>query len=267
MTPRRVPVHRVTPEGARPDNDFLAEESPLEILIDYSFKDQRRSFSWGITLRTPGHDDELSAGLLYAEHRIHAATDILSQEPLSGARHRISLHSELDIDPTQPRSANASCGFCGSPHLPSIEPIEDHGFRIAPQHLLALPERLAALQIGFEQTGAVHAAALFSPDGEVELIREDIGRHNAVDKLIGRTLLDHRLPLTKHGLLLSGRAGYELLQKAARAGIPFVAAIGAPTALAADVARQANITLAGFLRPGRTNVYTHPHRLQDLPLR
>jgi FdhD protein len=263
MTPRRVPVHRVTGEGSRADNDHLAEESPLEILVEYSFKSQRRTWAWGVTLRSPGHDEELAAGLLFGEHRIHAASDILSQEPLSGGRHRISLHPDLDIDPAQPRSATAACGFCGSPHLPVISPLADSDFRIARRGLLELPARLAAQQTGFEQTGALHAAALFNARGEIELLREDIGRHNAVDKITGRALAEGRLPLAQCGLLLSGRAGYELVQKAARAGIPFVAAIGAPTTLAADAARQANITLAGFLRAGRANLYTHPFRLQE----
>jgi FdhD protein len=209
MTPRRVPVHRVTGEGSRADNDHLAEESPLEILVEYSFKSQRRTWAWGVTLRSPGHDEELAAGLLFGEHRIHAASDILSQEPLSGGRHRISLHPDLDIDPAQPRSATAACGFCGSPHLPVISPLADSDFRIARRGLLELPARLAAQQTGFEQTGALHAAALFNARGEIELLREDIGRHNAVDKITGRALAEGRLPLAQCGLLLSGRAGYE----------------------------------------------------------
>ncbi len=258
---RRVPVERWTADGARADDDWLAEEAPLEILIEHSFKDQRRTEPWGITLRTPGHDEELALGLLFSEGRIEAAADVECIETLAEGRIRVSLAKHVDLDLGRPRAATAACGFCGSPDLPITEALMDKGFRITYAALAALPELLELKQGHFLETGAAHAAALFNAQGELLNVREDIGRHNAVDKLIGSALREGMVPLEQSGMLLSGRAGFELLHKAARAGIPFVASIGAPTTLSVDLARHANITLAGFLRPGKVNIYSGTWRL------
>ncbi|MFN0104676.1 MAG: formate dehydrogenase accessory sulfurtransferase FdhD [Bryobacteraceae bacterium] len=263
--PRRVPVERWTASGPRPDNDWLAEEAPLEILIEHSFKDQRRMTPWGITLRTPGHDEELALGLLYSEGRIEAVADVEAVEALAEGRVRVSLAARVDLDLGRPRAATAACGFCGSPDLPVTEALADKGFRMTYAALSGLPGLLEAKQGQFQETGAVHAAALFNSAGELVAVREDIGRHNAVDKLIGWALRQGALPLEQMGLLLSGRAGFELLHKAARAGIPFVAAIGAPTSLSVDLARHANVTLAGFLRPGKVTTYSGTWRLRESP--
>ena len=263
--PRRVPVERWTAEGPRPDDDWLAEEAPLEILIEHSFKDQRRTVSWGITLRTPGHDEELALGLLYSEGRIGAAGDVESVEALDAGRVRVALAAHVDLDLGRARAATAACGFCGSPDLPVTEALADKGFRVTLECLAGLSAKLEARQGQFQDTGAVHAAALFDAAGELVAVREDIGRHNAVDKLIGWALREGLTPLEQMGLLLSGRAGFELVHKAARAGIPFVVAIGAPTTLSVDLARSANVTLAGFLRPSKVNVYAGTWRLRDLP--
>lgn len=263
--PRRVPVERWTDGVPRAEDDWLAEEAPLEILIEYSFKDQRRTASWGITLRSPGHDDELALGLLFSEGRIESASDVEAFTASAKDRIQLSLASHVDLDLGRERAATAACGFCGSPELPVTAPLADHGFRIAWEALAGLPKVLESVQGGFQETGAVHAAALFNSGGEIVAVREDIGRHNAVDKLIGWAMLQNSLPLHQSGLLLSGRAGFEFVHKAARAGIPFVAAIGAPTTLSVDLARSANITLAGFLRPGRVNTYTGTWRLQQSP--
>jgi len=260
--PRRVPVERWTANGRRPDEDWLAEEAPLEILIEHSFKDQRRTAPWGITLRTPGQDAELVLGLLFSEGRIAAAEDVLSVEPLENGQVRVSLAEHVDLDLGRPRAATAACGFCGSPNLPATEPLPDLGFRLNWATLTGLPALLESRQGQFQETGAVHAAALFNEGGELLAVREDVGRHNAVDKLIGWALGEKLVPMHRTGLLLSGRAGFELVQKSARAGIPFVAAIGAPTTLSVDLARAANITLAGFLKPGKANVYAGSWRLQ-----
>jgi FdhD protein len=260
--PRRVPVERWTAAGRRPEDDWLAEEAPLEILIEHSFKDQRRTAPWGITLRTPGQDDELVLGLLFSEGRIEAAGDVASIEPLDSGQLRVSLAAHVDLDLGRPRAATAACGFCGSPDLPVTEALTDKGFRMSWPVLAGLPALLGERQGQFQETGAVHAAALFDSGGALLAVREDVGRHNAVDKLIGWALLQGMTPLDHSGLLLSGRAGFELVHKSARAGIPFVAAIGAPTTLSVDLARHANITLAGFLKPGKANVYTGSWRLQ-----
>lgn len=260
--PRRVPVERWTAAGRRADEDWLAEEAPLEILIEYSFKDQRRTAAWGITLRTPGHDEELVLGLLYSEGRIAGAGDVAEVSELEPGRVRVALREEIDYDPGRERAATAACGFCGSPELPVVAPLEDLGFRIGYGDLAGLPERLEEGQGHHQDTGAMHAAALFDAHGRLLAVREDIGRHNAVDKLIGHALREGAPALAQCGLLLSGRAGFELVHKAARAGIPLVAAIGAPTTLSVDLARHANVTLAGFLRPGKANVYTGNWRVQ-----
>lgn len=265
--PRRVPVERWTAGGPRADDDWLAEEAPLEIWIEHSFKDRRRTALWGTTLRTPGHDAELALGLLFAEGRIAGAGDVEAVESPEAGRVRVSLAAHVDLDLGRPRAATAACGFCGSPELPATEALADKGFRLRWDVLTGLPARLREKQAQFQETGAVHAAALFDAAGELLAVREDVGRHNAVDKLIGWALGGQIVPLEQAGLLLSGRAGYELLQKAARAGIPFVAAIGAPTTLSVELARHANVTLAGFLREAKVNVYSGTWRLKELPAR
>lgn len=259
--PKRVPVERWTADGARAEDDWLAEEAPLEILIEHSFKDQRRVSAWGITLRTPGHDAELVTGLLYAEGRIAGAEDIVAVDALDAGRVRVSLGTAVDLDLGRARAATAACGFCGSAHLPEVVALADTGFRISQEALCGLPGLLEARQGQFQATGAVHAAALFNGAGRLVAVREDVGRHNAVDKLIGWALREGMGPLDQMGLLLSGRAGYELVHKAARAGIPFVAAIGAPTTMSVELARQSNVTVAGFLRGERVNVYAGTWRL------
>lgn len=259
---RRVPVERWSPAGPQAGDDFLAEEAPLEILIEHSFKEQRRTSSWGITLRTPGHDAELALGLLFSEGRIDSPADIDAIEPLSPNAIRVSLHPSVDLDLGRPRAATAACGFCGSPDLPIAVPLEDRGFRIPFHTLAALPAAIEQSQPQFHQTGAVHAAALFNAAGDLIAIREDIGRHNAVDKLIGWALRENPATLEHSALLLSGRAGFELVHKAARARIPLIAAIGAPTTLSVDLARHTNLTLAGFLRQTKVNIYTGTWRIQ-----
>jgi FdhD protein len=259
--PRRVPVERWTSGGPRPDDDWLAEEAPLEILIEHSFKDQRLTAAWGITLRTPGQDEELALGLLYSEGRIQDAADVEAVEAIADGRVRVALAPHVDLDLHRARAATAACGFCGSPDLPVTEALTDKGFRITWKVLAGLPALLEERQGQFQETGAVHAAGLFNAAGELVAVREDIGRHNAVDKLIGWALRQGLVPLDQMGLLLSGRAGFELLHKAARAGIPFVAAIGAPTTLSVELARHSNVTLAGFLRAAKANVYAGTWRL------
>jgi FdhD protein len=262
---RQVPVHRWSDAGPAPANDWVAEEEPLEILIESSFKGRRETNAWGITLRTPGNDEELVIGLLYAEAAISSVADVLSVEPLGGGQIRVSLSDQVDTLLRRGRIATAACGLCGAEHLPGGEPLSELRFRIDYSALMKLPQTLAEFQKGFAQTGGLHAAAFFDASGRIVAAREDIGRHNAVDKLIGYGLRHMPSTLSGHGILLSGRAGYELIHKAGRAGIPFVAAIGAPTSLSVETARRCNQTLAGFLRPGKVVLYSGNWRLQKLP--
>ena len=262
--PRRVPVERWGAGGPRAEDDWLADEAPLEVLIEHSFKDQRRVAAWGITLRTPGQDEELALGLLYSEGRIDGASDVLDVTCLDAGRVRVSLAPHVDLDLGRVRAATAACGFCGSPDLPVTEALGDAGFRVGWGVLAGLPSALEERQGQFRETGGVHAAALLDASGALIAVREDVGRHNAVDKLVGWAMRGGRLPLEGMGLLLSGRAGFELVHKAARAGVPLVAAMGAPTTLSVELARHANVTLVGFLRETRANVYAGTWRVREI---
>ena len=234
--------------GAEGETDQIVVEEPLEILIN------GRNLS--VTMRTPGNDEELAAGFLLTEGIIRDRAQILS---IAGAGNRVEI--QLDHDPEiAPRlTMTSACGVCGKA---SLDELFKHGcptvrskFQISPEALLRLPGTLKDAQLVFHRTGGLHAAGLFGPDGILHEIREDVGRHNAVDKVIGATLgqdLSDRL------ILVSGRAGFELVQKAAMAGIPMLAAVGAPTTLAVETARAAGMTLVGFLRDDRFNVYCQP---------
>jgi FdhD protein len=240
-----VAVERFGGDGA---TDQIVVEEPLEILVN------GRHFS--VTMRTPGDDEELAAGLLFTEGVIRGRDQIRS---ISGAGNRVEI--QLDHEPEiAPRfTMTSACGVCGKTSLEEVYKSPRPGVRrelqFDPETLLTLPGKLQRAQLLFHRTGGLHAAGLFDPDGTLREIREDVGRHNAVDKVIGATLgqdLSGRL------ILVSGRAGFELVQKAAMAGIPMLAAVGAPTTLAVETARAAGMTLVGFLRDNRFNVYCQP---------
>lgn len=226
-----------------------------------------------VTLRTPGHDREITAGFLYGEGWIETARDLLTIDDAEacGIENvvRIGLAPGLEARArAEARSfvATAACGVCGKTAIESIfakgMPLLEPGRpRLDRAILEALPARMRAAQRGFAKTGGLHAAALFDPDGVLQVLREDIGRHNAVDKVVGERLLAGALPLHDAVLVLSGRAGFEIVQKAARAGIPIVAAVGAPSSLALRMAERSGMTLIGFLRPGRFNLYTGSDRI------
>lgn len=261
---RRAPIHRWD-RGSwdGPVEDSLAAEEPLEIRVE------TRAVS--VTLRTPGHDDELAAGFLVSEGLLRSPADLRAIRPYprneAGNVVDVFLAESVTCDfasLTRHVFASSSCGLCGAASIDAIRrrfpPVTD-GFRVAPEVLLGLPSRLREAQAGFAASGGLHAAALFGPDGGLWVVREDIGRHNAVDKLIGWALRECPATLEHSGLLLSGRAGFELVHKAARARIPLVAAIGAPTTLSVDLARHTNLTLAGFLRQTKVNIYTGTWRI------
>jgi FdhD protein len=236
--------------------DEVAVEEPLEIRVD--------GRPLAVTMRTPGHDEELALGFLYGEGLIGAgARD--AGPPADLAANTIEVAGPLDREPSS-RSfyTTSSCGVCGKGALEEVAVHADPlptGPTVARDLLAGLPDRLR--QPGFERTGGLHATGLFDPEGELLLVREDVGRHNAMDKVVGRALLDGRLPLHGHVLCVSGRLSFELVQKACVAGAPLLVGVGAPTSLAVRLAEDRGLTLAGFARGGRVNVYTRPDRVSS----
>ncbi|HYO80370.1 MAG TPA: formate dehydrogenase accessory sulfurtransferase FdhD [Bryobacteraceae bacterium] len=238
--------------------DELAVEEPLEIRIGGQ--------PVSVTMRTPGNDLELAAGLLVSEGIIPPQVKpLLRQE----GPNIVNLASNPEASDAVWRLqrvsiSNASCGVCGKASLDRIRrefaPLTDNLVMQRPT-IARIVSALEAAQPAFVRTGGIHAAGLFSASGEVLVVHEDIGRHNAVDKCVGHAMLRRLLPLSSFALAVSGRASFEIVQKAVAAGIPIIAAVSAPSSLAVEVAEESGLTLAGFVRPGRCNVYTHPHRL------
>jgi FdhD protein len=254
-----------TPAGAAERVDRLAVEEPLEIRVEGPGQEPA---GLSVTMRTPGDDFELAAGFLVTEGLATGEEIERVAYCLSGDGRQeynvvtVRLRRRWDPDVTRRNFyASSSCGICGKATLDQVEvhcrPIPP-GPPVARDVLLGLPDRLRAAQTVFEQTGGLHAAALFDAGGELLALREDIGRHNALDKLVGRAALAGELPLHGRILLVSGRTGFEIVQKAAVAGIPVVGAVSAPSSLAVDAAQRFGITLVGFLRGDRFNVYAHP---------
>jgi FdhD protein len=246
-----VPIHRALgADSIAPAEDLLAVEEPLQIRVN------GRDLS--ITMRTPGHDLELAAGFLFTEGILKTRDDLIAME---GHENSVSLTLADGVDSGTARNfyTTSSCGVCGKASIESLRAsgcsMLPHG-RVEREVIHTLPEKLRAAQSVFDHTGGLHGAALFDSSGVLELVREDVGRHNAVDKLIGASFLDGRVPLSDRILMLSGRASFELVQKAVMAGIPVVAAVGAPSSLAVETARRFGMTLAGFVRNGRFNVYS-----------
>ncbi len=235
----------------------MVVEEPLEIIVN------GRNLS--ITMRTPGNDEELAAGFLFTEGLIHDAKQIQS---ISASGNQVRVETDAAIE-TAPRLVMTSaCGVCGKSSIDSLyasgcTAVPDGEFAIRAEVLCRLPTILQNAQSVFRETGGIHGAGLFDAQGNLELVREDVGRHNAVDKIVGAVLLERagRPPISDRLLLLSGRAGFELIQKAAMAGIPMVAAVSAPSTLAVETAQRFNMTLIGFLREDRFNVYAGAERL------
>jgi FdhD protein len=250
--------------------DRVAVEAPLEYLLHHPALGIE-PVSFGTTMRTPGDDESLAAGLLYGEGLVNRVTDIEAIESSTrrpnvvNVRLNPSVPMEMQMA-TRRFSAGSSCGVCGTTGLDAAiaraaaTRIADTG-PIELQLLLRLPDLMRAGQSRFGDTGGIHAAALFDFSGNLITIAEDVGRHNAVDKLVGENFLAGRLPFREHIILLSGRASFELTQKALRAGIAVLAAIGAPSSLAVNLALASNLTLIGFLRQKHFNVYSSPQRL------
>jgi FdhD protein len=239
--------------------DEVAVEEPLEIRVD--------GRPLAVTMRTPGHDEELALGFLYGEGLISGSRPAGLTDDF--AANTVEVAGPLDRDPGQ-RSfyTTSSCGVCGKGALEEVavhSPPLSAG-PVVPRGLLAgLPDRLE--QPTFERTGGLHATGLFASTGELLIVREDVGRHNAMDKVIGRALLDGLVPLSERVLCVSGRLSFELVQKAAVAGAPILVGVGAPSSLAISLAADRGLTLCGFARRGNTNIYTHPERVSAQPPR
>jgi FdhD protein len=251
-------------------DDRLAGEEPMAIRAAGPTQDP---IDVAVTMRTPGHEAELATGFLLTEGLISGHADVVGVNVADPATHaqpddEVVVRLLRDLDPANIGSRNfvatASCGICGKASLDQVEvrcaPIPD-GPVVTPELLLALPARLREGQAVFGATGGLHASALFDPAGELIALREDVGRHNALDKLVGSRLLAGELPLHDRVLLVSGRASFELVQKAAVAGIPVLAAVSAPSDLAVRAAERLGVTLVGFLRGEGFNVYTRPDRV------
>jgi FdhD protein len=273
----RVPVRRTGAGngGAKSeDQDWVAVEEPLEIRLRHGPPDARQTTTLTVTMRTPGDDAGLAAGLLLTEGIVTGAGDILGldqsgEEPnLLVAELRPGLAVDLD-GLTRHLYTGSACGVCGKTSVAAVASRSavtvGQGFRVTATALAGLPAALLPHQSVFHGTGGLHAAALFDAAGRIHAVREDVGRHNAVDKLVGGALMEGRFPLHRRGLLVSGRASFEILQKARMAGCPLVIAVGAPSSLAIQLAWDAGMTLAGFLRDGRFNVYAGPDRISDWP--
>lgn len=260
-------------EHAEPREDVVIVEEPLEIQVALPGEGTTEIFPVAVTMRTPGHDEELALGFLYTEGLIddpqRFARGLGIERPLPNEV-RVILPPELRIDRqrlTRHFYMTSSCGVCGKaaieavfvqgfPPLPEEEPVIPIGL------LYDLPRRLREAQALFRRTGGLHAAALFDAEGQLLYLREDVGRHNAVDKVIGAAMREGCLPLGRALMLVSGRAGFEIAQKTLRAGIPILAALGAPSSLTLELAQAVGMTVVGFLQEGGANIYTAPWRIR-----
>jgi FdhD protein len=265
---REVTVSQI---GAADRRDLVAVEEPMEVRVNGA--------SFAVIMRTPGTDRDLAAGFLLAEDVIRSADEIGTVEycqDVTGEGRGNTINvivtgdavTRLNDRLSERRRVmmTSSCGLCGRRTIESLQSrvASVHGnWTVAAEVISSLPDRLRASQPGFESTGGLHAAGLFDRAGILQQSAEDVGRHNAVDKIVGRTLLAGTHPLSQSLLLVSGRTSFELVQKALLAGVPLIAAVSAPSSLAIDLAQQADITLCGFVRGGRFNIYSHAHRIAD----
>ena len=273
---KSVRIERFGADGGTRD-DVVAMEEPLEIRLSWTHPDGRREQkSISITMRTPGNDEELAAGFLLTEGIIAGPAELEAVGPCGPPAAnglinvvRVDLARDVEVDLARLERhfyTSSSCGVCGKASLEAVAVqgryhLHDNTLRMSAEGLGALPDRLRALQNVFERTGGLHASGLFDAAGQVRVSREDVGRHNALDKLIGQALLKDELPMSDYGVVVSGRASFELMQKAMMAGVPLVAAVGAPSSLAVEFAEEFGMTLVGFLTASRFNVYSRPDRI------
>lgn len=272
-----VSIVKVDGHNSSRTNDRVASEEPLEIQISSSSAAGSAAKSISITMRTPGDDRELALGFLLTEGIISLADDVVDvthkgvADEVTGLQNSIliELHPDVDIDFDKLQRhfyTTSSCGVCGKASLDALRvagqgSLEQQQATYCRNLLTALPGRVRKMQPLFAGTGGLHAAAIFDSDGEILVVKEDVGRHNATDKAIGWLLTANKLPGHKYGLLVSGRASFELMQKALVAGIPLLAAVGAPSSLAVGMAEEFDMTLIGFLRDGTFNIYAGEARI------
>lgn len=268
-----IEIVKVNDLGVTSENDMLAAEEPLEIRLVFGNETDRNQKSISITMRTPGNDFELAAGFLFTEGIIANFQDIESVKHCNGLNEnvvKVELKPGLLFDMKKLERnfyTTSSCGVCGKSSIealktiPHLDVIENVDLNFSSKIIYDLPTILRNSQDVFEFTGGLHACGLFAQSGILLLSREDVGRHNALDKLVGAALQQSLFPLNKHVLLLSGRASFELIQKAWMAGIKIVAAVGAPSSLAAQMAEESGITLIGFLRNKSFNIYSGAQRI------
>ncbi|MBC3784162.1 formate dehydrogenase accessory sulfurtransferase FdhD [Spirosoma utsteinense] len=269
-----VTVQKINGETFSEAPDLLAVEEPLEIRLGFGPIHDRQQRPVSVTMRTPGNDDELAMGFLFTEGIIHQPSDVVSCRHCVQDAHkegnviRVELHPDVVVDwsrLSRNTFTSSSCGLCGKATIESVMAISpgplSSDLAVEPVMLHGLSSRVREVQRAFAYTGGIHAAALFDADGTLQLVREDIGRHNALDKLIGAAFWQNWLPLSQSGIFLSGRIGVELVQKSWLAGVPLLAAVGAPSSLAVQMAQEAGMTLAGFVRDGRFNLYSGAQRV------
>ena len=281
MIPKRhlakVNILKVTGAFSSRAKDIVAAEEPLEIRLAGEHDGKRFDQNVSVTMRTPGDDFELAAGFLFTEGILRSRDDLREITYCVGAKKdeqqynvvRVRLKPGVSFDPKRLQRnfyATSSCGVCGKASLEAIRTLghvelPPDSPRVDKGLVPRLPDALRKKQSLFEKTGGIHAAALFDVQGNLLSLREDVGRHNAVDKIIGEQFLEDAVPLHERIMLVSGRTSFEVLQKALAAGIPFVAGVGAPSSLAVELAREFNLTLCGFVRDGRFNVYSGEERL------
>jgi len=283
-----TPIHRFAVGVDEDTTDQLAVEEPLEIRLSWTHEGKAAERPVSITMRTPGFDEELALGFLFTEGILRSRSDVADVRRVASAKKREAVRRSLPVTSKARDSSNSvlvtlapgtavdltrlerhfyttsSCGVCGKSSIEALRTNAgsvESDLTIDRDTISSLPARLRERQDLFDSTGGLHASALFTAAGELDLIREDVGRHNALDKVIGAKLLIGETPLRDHVLLVSGRASFELVQKAIVAGIPVLAAVGAPSSLAVELAREFDLTLVGFVRDGRFNVYTGHERV------
>lgn len=271
---QNINITKVSKTGNTTSNDVLAVEEPLEIGITYQQSGKKITKSISVTMRTPGNDDELAAGFLFTEGIINSKAQIEKITLSMFDENRVTLvmaQNSLPRLQTAERNfyTTSSCGVCGKASIDSIKTVSKYqdlkdGISVSGALFFELPDELKKQQQLFKNTGGLHASALFDLSGKFIMLREDVGRHNALDKVIGASLLHHDLPLQNSILLLSGRASFELIQKAYMAGIKIVASIGAPSSLAFQLAQDCDITLIGFLADEKYNIYTGAQRISSV---
>ncbi len=275
QTVKPVEITKINAEGSKVAPDLVAVEEPLEIRIGFGEVGDRQQKSLSVTMRTPGHDYELATGFLITEgiidtfeqvESIKYCEDVGRQEDKENVV-RLELKPDVNFDVKKLQRnfyTTSSCGVCGKSSIEAVHvacrPIKDN-IQVDKNVIYGLPDKLREAQQIFEHTGGLHAVGLFDLNGKLLLTREDVGRHNAMDKIVGASLFKKEIPLSNNIIMVSGRASFELVQKALRAGAPMMVAVGAPSSLAISLAKDLGMTLLGFVKRGSFNIYTGAQRL------